>query len=123
MSSNEPNRVSWGSCFPWQRHTAHNLRRGEVGSVAGSRRTRQITGVACGAETRHSEKGRTPAVYPVMRASRGEAHDCFEAARCLPVHELEYDCTDGRLIRHGASLLPEALLADENNFLTQGTLL
>lgn len=70
---NPYHRVSWGSSCPWQSHTDRKVRRPGAISVAGSRRTRQITGVACGAETRHSEKGPTPAVYPVMRAPLGEA--------------------------------------------------
>lgn len=49
-------RVSWGNSFPWQSHTELKVRRPGELSVAGSRGTPQITGVACGAETRHSEK-------------------------------------------------------------------
>ena len=68
----EHNRVSWGSCCPWQSHTERKVRKPEALSVAGSRGTPQITGVACGAETRHSE-GPNHASYPVMPAARGEA--------------------------------------------------
>ena len=71
--SNTYHRVSRGSCCPWQSHTDRKVRRPGAISVAGSRGTPQITGVACGAETRHSEKGRPPAVYPVMRAPLGRS--------------------------------------------------
>lgn len=75
---NTYHRVSRGSSCPWQSHTERGVRRPGALSVAGSRGTPQITGVACGAETRHSEKGPTPAVYPVMRAPLGEAQESRE---------------------------------------------
>jgi hypothetical protein len=64
---------SLGELLPWQSHTERKVRRPGALSEAGSRGTPQITGVACGAETRHSEEGPTPEVYPVMLAPPGEA--------------------------------------------------
>lgn len=68
----DTHRVSWGIDQPWQSHTDRKVRRPEAISVASSSRTRPITGVACGAETRYHER-RTPAAYPVMPAPRGDA--------------------------------------------------
>lgn len=67
-------RVSRGIDQPWQSHTGRKVRRPEAISVASSCRTRPITGVACGAETRYHEKGPTPTAYPVMPAPWGDAH-------------------------------------------------
>lgn len=58
---------------PWQSHTERKVRRPEALSLAGQSGTPHDTGVACGAETRHSEEGETLTAYPVMPAPSGRS--------------------------------------------------
>jgi len=60
-----------GDLMPWQSHTERKVRRPGALSVAGWRGTPHITGVACGAEPRHSERRADPTGVSGNAGTRG----------------------------------------------------